>query len=401
MAAGTAASGRAETLLLEKMGYPGRKLSLTGLGRCNLTNSAPLEQFLEAFGPNGRFLRQAFMEFFSSDLVAFIEQLGVEIEMERSGRYFASGTRAHEITQHLTAWAQTCGATIRNDCPVTELALENGAVAGVKIGPKKTIPAAAVVIATGGLSYPDTGSTGDGYRLAEAVGHSIIPTRPALVPIETRGEIAPLLQGLSLRDVSVRLMVDDHVANELVGDLLFTHFGLSGPVILQMSRQVADALHSGKRVVISIDLLPAVDERTLEVRLLDSFNRLGTRQLKNILKELLPTSLVAVGLDTAGIPAEITGSQVTTSERRQLRRWLKDFCIDVTGHRSFDEAIITAGGVDLKEVDPRTMQSRLVKGLYFAGEVLDIDGPTGGYNLQAAFSTGRLAGQSAAIGDQG
>jgi hypothetical protein len=393
-----AASLGAETLLVEKMDRSGRKLSITGKGRCNLTNHAPLEQFLDAYGPNGKFLRQALMQFSNTDLVAFVESLGVPVELERSGRFFPSGNRAADITQALTKWTVDTGVSFRPNSAVTKLLVEDGLVTGVEVGSGKVTPAESVVLATGGLSYPETGSTGDGYLIAQTVGHNIVPPRPALVPIETKGDVAPRLQGLSLRDVGARLMIDDRCEASLVGDLLFTHFGLSGPVILYLSRQIVDALQTGSRVEIALDLVTAMDEKTLETRLLSSFNDMGKRELHNILEELLPVRLATVLLDAVDLSGNTTGSQVTTAERRRLRHVIKDFRLIVTGHRSWDEAIITAGGVSLDEVDPRTMQSRLVKGLYFAGELLDIDGPTGGYNLQAAFSTGRLAGQSAATG---
>ena len=396
LAAGTAKSLGAHTILLEKMDCPGRKLAITGKGRCNLTNHAPLEQFLEAYGPNGKFLRQALMQFSNTDLVAFVESLGVPVELERSGRFFPAGNQAADITQALTKWAVDTGVLIRPDSAVTELLIEQGRVTGVQVGHRKETPADSAVLATGGLSYPETGSTGDGYLLARAVGHNIVPPRPALVPVETKGDFAPRLQGLSLRDVGVRLMVNDRCEAGLVGDLLFTHFGLSGPVILYLSRQIVDALQLGSRIEIALDLLTAVDEKALETRLVTSFSEMGKRELHNILEELLPASLTAVVLDAVDLSGKTTGSQITAAERRRLRHVLKDFRLRVTGHRSWDEAIVTAGGVSLDEIDPRTMQSRLVKGLYFAGEVLDIDGPTGGYNLQAAFSTGRLAGRSAA-----
>jgi predicted Rossmann fold flavoprotein len=398
MAAGTAASLGSDTLLVEKMDRTGRKLSITGKGRCNLTNHAPLEQFLDAYGLNGKFFRQALMQFSNTDLVAFVESLGVPIELERSGRFFPSDNRADEITQALTKWATDKGVDIRPNSPATKLLVEDWRISGILAGARKETPAESVVLATGGMSYPETGSTGDGYLLARAVGHNIVPPRPALVPVETKGDIAPRLQGLSLRDVGARLMIDNRCEAGLVGDLLFTHFGLSGPVILYLSRQIVDALQTNSHIEIALDLVTAMDEKTLEARLLSSFNEMGKRELHNILEELLPTNLVTVLLDMIDLSGKTAGSQVTTAERRRLRHVLKDFRLRVTGHRSWDEAIITAGGVSLDEVDPRTMQSRLVKGLYFAGELLDIDGPTGGYNLQVAFSTGRLAGQSAAAG---
>ncbi len=396
IAAGEAAGRGAETLLLERMKSCGRKLSITGKGRCNLTNSASLADFLEAFGPNGKFLRQAFMAYFNSDLVAFIESLGVPIELERGGRYFPVDNNAPEIAQALARWAGRQGVTIRPNSQVTGLAFDDEKLSGLELKSGKKLPVDAVVVATGGLSYPGTGSTGDGYAWAEAVGHTVVPTRPALVPVETRGNLAQRLQGLSLRNVTATLLVDDQPQTTMLGEMLFTHFGLSGPIILQMSQLIVDALAARKEVAVSLDLKPGLDERKLEARLLRDFKSLGKKQFNTILKELLPSSLIPVCCDLCEIPPEATGNQITTAERRRLRKWLKDFRLEVSGYRSYDEAIITAGGIDLKEIDPRTMESKIVPGLYFAGEILDLDGPTGGYNLQVAFSTGWLAGRAAA-----
>jgi predicted Rossmann fold flavoprotein len=254
----------------------------------------------------------------------------------------------------------------------------------------------AVIVATGGASYPDTGSTGDGYCLAEAVGHKIVPIRPALVPIETAGDVAARLQGLSLRNVSLRVLVDGEVRAEMFGEMLFTHFGVSGPIILSLSRQIVDALRSGEGVTLSIDLKPALDEHKLDKRLLRDLDAFGKRQFRTLLEGLLPKSLIPVCIEQTAIPPDKVGGQVTAPERKRLAEWLKGFCLEVTGYRSFREAIVTAGGVDTLEVDPRTMESKLVAGLHFAGEVLDVDGDTGGYNLQAAFSTGWVAGCAAA-----
>jgi predicted Rossmann fold flavoprotein len=272
---------------------------------------------------------------------------------------------------------------------------------GVQVGggsraPGQVYRAGAVILATGGASYPATGSTGDGYRLAESVGHNIVPIRPALVPLETAGDVAPRLQGLSLRNVAVRLQVDGKKRAEGLGEMLFTHFGVSGPLVLSQSRQAVDALQRGQEVTLCIDLKPALDERKLDARLLRDLDTHGKRQFRTLLKDLLPQKLIPVCIDLTGIPPHKVAHQITAQERQRLRRWLKDFRLEVTGHRSFAEAIITAGGVDTRQVDPRTMASRLVKGLYFAGEVLDVDADTGGYNLQAAFSTGWVAGRAAA-----
>jgi len=412
MAAGQAAELGAETLLLEKMDRPGRKLRIAGKGRCNLTNVAPLSEFIAHFGANGRFLRQAFSQFFASDLVAFFEELGVSTVTERGGRVFpASGQacpelvlspvegrsrRAQDVVDALVRWVGERGVTLRTRSPVERLLVEEGRVVGVQVSRGRVYRADAVIIATGGASYPATGSTGDGYRLAESVGHAIVPIRPALVPLETAGDIAPRLQGLSLRNVTVRVWVNGKKQAEAFGEMLFTHFGVSGPIILSLSKQVVDALRLGQRVILSIDLKPALDERKLDARLLRDLDAHGKQQFRTLLKGLLPRKLIPVCIDLTGIPPDKVAHQITAQERKRLRTWLKDFRLEVTGYRPFTEALITAGGVDTREVDPRTMASRLVEGLYFAGEVLDVDADTGGYNLQAAFSTGWVAGRSAA-----
>ncbi|MBM3146137.1 MAG: aminoacetone oxidase family FAD-binding enzyme, partial [Chloroflexi bacterium] len=244
-----------------------------------------------------------------------------------------------------------------------------------------------------------TGSTGDGYEFARQAGHTITPIRPALVPLVTAGNIARDLQGLSLRNVSVTVWADGVKTDSAFGEMLFTHFGVSGPIILTLSREVVDALRAGKEIAISIDLKPALDEAKLDERLLRDIRESSNRQYQTLLKELLPKSLIPVCIALTGIPADKPGHQITAEERKRLRAWLKDFRLDVIGHRSFKQAIVTAGGVDTRQVDPKTMQSRLVVGLYFAGEVLDVDADTGGYNLQAAFSTGWVAGRSAVQDD--
>ncbi|MGB2769209.1 MAG: NAD(P)/FAD-dependent oxidoreductase [Candidatus Zixiibacteriota bacterium] len=404
MAAGQAAEQGAETLLLEKMYRPGRKLRITGKGRCNLTNVAPVSRFISHFGPNGRFLRQAFSRFFSSELVAFLDKLGIRTVTERGGRVFPVSDQAQGIVDALSAWARKSGVTLRPRSSVEGLLVEGKRVNGVRIGKGSTdqsiaervFRADAVIVATGGASYPITGSTGDGYRLAKSAGHTVVPIRPALVPLETAGETAPRLQGLSLRNVTIKVLIDGKKRAEAFGEMLFTHFGLSGPIILSLSRLIVDALRLHQRVILSIDLKPALDQRKLNERLLRDLEAHGKQKFRTLLKELLPAKLIPVCIDLTGIPPDKVGHQITAEERKGLRLWLKDFRLEVTGYRPFTDAIITAGGVDTKEVDPRTMASRLVEGLYFAGEVLDIDADTGGYNLQAAFSTGWVAGRSAA-----
>jgi predicted Rossmann fold flavoprotein len=400
MAAGQAAEQGAETLLLEKMDRPGHKLRITGKGRCNLTNVASLAESIAHFGPNGRFLRPAFYQFFNAELVAFFKALGVSTVTERGGRVFPLSDQAQDVVDALARWVGKRGVTLRTRSPVERLLVEKERVVGVKTT-GQVYRADAVVVATGGASYPATGSTGDGYRLAESVGHAIVPIRPALVPLETAplepaGDVALRLQGLSLRNVIAQVWIDGKKEAEAFGEMLFTHFGVSGPIILSLSKLVVDALRQGQRVHLAIDLKPALDHQKLDVRLLRDLDAHGKRQFHTLLKGLLPSKLIPVCTDLVGISPHKIAHQITAQERKRLQVWLKDFRLEVTGHRSFAEAIITAGGVDTREVEPHTMASRLVEGLYFAGEVLDIDADTGGYNLQAAFSTGWVAGRAAA-----
>ncbi len=398
MAAGQASLSGAQVILLEKMNRPGRKLAITGKGRCNLTNDTELSEFLAHFGQNGRFLRGAFHRFFVPELLEFFKQLGIQTVTERGGRIFPVSNDANEIVMALVNWAKATGVIIRPNTRVEQLVLAESRIGGVVVKNQnfttEKLKADAVIIATGGASYPGTGSTGDGYRLAKAVGHSIVPIRPALVPLVTAGNLAARLQGLSLKNVGVKVFSDNKKIADEFGEMLFTHFGLSGPVILTISKLAVDALNAQQKVRISIDLKPALDDQKLDLRLQRDFAQHGKMQFKTVLKELLPQKLIPVCLDQVKIPPDKTCNQITSEERRRLRLWLKNFTFDVIGHRGFDEAIITAGGVALNEVDSQTMQSKIVQGLYFAGEVLDIDADTGGYNLQAAFSTGWLAGQS-------
>jgi len=395
MAAGQAASLGAKTLLLEKMSSPGRKIFISGKGRCNITNNAPLLDFIRHFGPNGRFLRSAFHRFFAPELLAFFENRGVPTVTERGGRVFPASNLSQDVVDALSNWAKEHGVIIKTHMPVVRLLHAAGHVTGVST-PRGDYHAHNVVIATGGASYPGTGSTGDGYTLAQSVGHTIIPIRPALVPLTIGGKIPSLLQGLSLRNVNLSMWVDDKKAASAFGEMIFTHFGVSGPIVLSLSKRVVDALQQNYKVGIAIDLKPALDKSKLDARLLRDFDTLGKRQFQTIIKDLLPRKLIPVCITQTKIPAEKQGHQITSVERKRLLGWLKDFRLPVTGHRSFKQAIVTTGGVDIHEVDPRTMSSRIMAGLYFAGEVLDIDADTGGYNLQAAFSTGWLAGTSAA-----
>jgi len=396
MAAGQAASHGAKTLLLEKMDSPGRKLRITGMGRCNLTNTVNSEEFIAHFGPNGQFLRQVFSRFFNQDLIEFMERIGIETITERGGRVFPKEMDAKALTEELIDWVRTCGVEIVTKSAVERISAADGKVTGIHLRDGRSITCNQVIIATGGASYVGTGSTGDGFRMAEALGHTIVNTRPALVPLKTKGTTAQQLQGLPLRNVRISLFVNSKKANEMFGEMLFTHFGVSGPVMLTLSGEIVDALSKGKNVEISIDLKPALNEDQLDARLRRELDSHGKQMSATMLKRLMPIKMVPVCAELAGLAADKPCHQITAEERSRLLRWMKDFRLIINGHLPLEAAMITAGGVSLKEVDPRTMESRIVEGLFFAGEVLDLAADTGGYNLQEAFSTGWLAGRSAA-----
>ncbi len=403
MAGGQAASAGAQTLILEKMKLPGRKLGITGKGRCNLTNRSDVADSIAHFGKTGSFLRQAFARFFNEDLMALLVDLGVELVTQRGGRVFPASGRATDVVRALERWARSCGAQIRLQSTVSEVLIQDGSVVGVVCGGKKT-SCAAVILATGGASYPKTGSTGDGYAFAAAAGHTVVPIRPALVPLETAGderEGAKLegakLEGLTLRNIKARMFVDGKKVAEEFGELLFTSFGISGPVVLTLSGEAASALEEGRKVELSVDLKSALDERKLDGRLVRDITSRGKEDMASLVRGLVPRELVGVCLRQSGIPPDRKVCTVSAPERRRLLTWLKDFRLEVTRARPISEAIVTAGGVATGEVFPKTMESRLIRGLYVVGEVLDIQADTGGYNLQAAFSTGWIAGRAAAV----
>ena len=401
MAAGQAAAAGAEVLVLERMARLGTKLRITGKSRCNLTNMAAFDEFLAHFaflgseGESRYFLRNAFARFFAPDLVAFFEGLGVETVVERGERVFPASSDAHQVAEALAGFARQQGARVRFQSRVEDLLCEGGRVRGVSLQGGERISAGAVIVATGGASYPKTGSSGDGYKLADGVGHTIVPIRPALVPLVIAGPEPRAMMGLSLRNVEVSLLLDGVESARDFGEMLFTHYGVSGPIILTLSGPAVALLGRGQ-LEMSINLKPALSPEKLDARLLRDLDRYGKRAYRNVLKGLLPQKMIDVIVARTGIPPDKPAHQITSEERGRLRGLLHDFRLTVTGHRPLDEAIVTAGGVDTREVDPRTMASRLVRGLYFAGELLDVQADTGGYNLQAAFSTGYVAGQAAA-----
>ncbi|MBN2237962.1 MAG: NAD(P)/FAD-dependent oxidoreductase [Bacteroidales bacterium] len=393
LAAGRAAELGAKVLILEKMRLPGRKLLITGKGRCNITNDKPISEFIPHVFPNGRFLRTAFSSFFSEDIIQLLQSFGVESILERGGRYFPVSNKSKDVLDALLRWNEKFGVVIQTGMRVEKLLTENNEIHGLTAN-GQPFYAPKIILATGGKSYPATGSNGDGYELAKRVGHTIETPIPALVPIETRGNLAQSLQGLNLRNVKAVVWVNGKKLGEDFGEMLFTHFGLSGPIILTLSRIVVAELRKENEVKITVDLKPALDEQKLDARLLRDLNEHGKKKIGNIFRFWLPASMVPVFIDYLEMDPEKECHQVAAKERKIIRHLLKNLPFDVSHHRSFKEAIITAGGVVTSEISPKTMESKLIKGLYFAGEMIDLDAETGGYNLQIAYSTGWLAGNS-------
>ncbi|MBN2069898.1 MAG: NAD(P)/FAD-dependent oxidoreductase [Candidatus Krumholzibacteriota bacterium] len=397
LAAGRAAENGLKVLLLERNDRLGRKLAITGKGRCNLTNSAETERFIENFGKKGKFLYGAITRFSSGDLVRFFARLGVEMKEERGGRIFPASDKASTVVKALERYLRSNGVEIGLSSRVERIVAgaESGSVEGVILkNGGKVINTGKVILATGGKSYPATGSTGDGYTIAARLGHTIVGPRQGLVPFDTEDRFVRDLQGLSLDNVEVTVFTGGRKTASGFGDMLFTHFGVSGPLILTMSGQITDDLAAGKTVEISIDFKPALTGEKLDRRLIREFAASGTKYFRTVMKNLLPGRLIPVFIKMSGIAPEKRCNQMTSAERNSLAALLKDFRLTLKRPRPFEEAIITRGGIDLKEIDPRTMRSKLIKGLYFCGEVIDIDGNTGGYNLQAAFSTAWLAAEA-------
>ncbi len=419
MAAGRAAELGAEVLLLEKTERTGKKLLISGKTRCNLTNAKELGDFIGMYGENGRFLYPVFRRFFRDDLLSLLKRYGIETKVERGGRIFPASDDAGDVVSAFERYMADHGVRLLTGVRVTEIRQENGAVTGV-LAEGMFYPADAVVLAVGGASYPETGSSGDGYRMAATLGHTLVKLRPALVPlIVEEVERAKSMQGVSLRNVRLiayrcraeeipsLVLTRDYgrgiggkqppppVIESRMGEMMLTHFGIGGPVTLLMSLAIVDALEEGP-VSVSIDLKPALDEKKLRERLQRDFDQGGKRNYRNILKGLLPNKMVDPFLEMTGVPPDKPGNQISAEERERLLGLLKSLRFDIKSPLPMANAIVTAGGVSLNEIEPRTMASRLVKGLYFCGEVMDLDADTGGYNLQAAFSTGYVAGESAA-----
>ncbi|WP_163339080.1 NAD(P)/FAD-dependent oxidoreductase [Desulfopila sp. IMCC35008] len=395
MAAGTAAASGRKVLLLEKMETPARKIRITGKGRCNLSNSAELVEFMSHFGKSGKFLRQSFQQFFSGELVDFFQSRGLPVQHERGGRIFPAANDAPAVARVLIDWAKDCGVEFHTGERVSRLLIHDSEIRGVVAGGRE-YSARQVILATGGRSYPRTGSTGDGYRLAEQCGHTVIAPRPALVSLKTAKEQVRGLAKLNLRNISARLYINGSRKAQAFGELTFSGTGIGGPIILTLSTLAVDAIREKQRVAVHLDLKPALDDRKLDARLLRDLESRAKEPMESVLRGLLPQKMVPYCLREVEIAPEQIAGQLSAKLRKRLRTWLKDLRFDIIGHGSWEEAIVTAGGVKTSEVNPKTMESKRVKGLYIAGELLDIQADTGGYNLQAAFSTGWVAGQAAA-----
>ena len=400
MAALFSARAGARVTLLERNEKLGKKVYITGKGRCNCTNAAEMDAFMRVIFRNPRFMYAAFSKLDNRGLMALLEELGVPLKVERGDRVFPVSDKASDIINALQRALVRAEVEIRLNTRVSELMIENGACVGVRLEEGGSLPADAVIVSTGGVSYPSTGSTGDGYHFAEAAGHTVSALLPALVPIETRESWPANLMGLSLKNVRLSAWVkgakkEKRIYSEM-GEMLFTHFGISGPLVLTLSSLLPEDL-TGVRL--SIDLKPALDEATLEARLLRDFKAMSRKQLITVMDGLEPHSLAEQLLRLARLSPNMPVNSVTVEQRHELLNLLKSLPLTPQRLRDFNEAIVTRGGVEVRSVNPSTMESRLVRGLYFAGEVLDVDAQTGGFNLQIAWSTGALAGASAAEGD--
>ena len=386
------AAGRGlDVVLLEPNRMLGRKLRITGKGRCNVTNDCDAREFISAIPGDGRFLQSAIHKFGTSDTKALFEGLGVALKTERGNRVFPESDRADDIADALTKLARENGVRVLRERATRILTDEAGAVRAVSAGGGE-IECEAAVICTGGLSYPGTGSTGDGYRMARELGHTIRPCRPSLVPLESPDAWCREMQGFSLWNVELSAYEDEKLIYKALGEMLFTHFGVSGPLVLSAS---AHMRRFGEcRYRLSIDLKPGLDEKKLDARLLRDFEKYSNREFRNSLGDLAGRAMIPVLVELSGIPGDTRTNSVTRQQRAALAQLLKHFPVSLSGPRPIAEAIVTSGGVATTEVNPRTMESKLVPGLYFAGEVLDLDAYTGGYNLQIAWSTAFVAANS-------
>ncbi len=405
MSAVTSAENGNEVILLEKMEKLGKKLLITGKGRCNITNSAEMDEFMKNIPENSKFLYSSFSRFTNNDIISFLNKQGVATKVERGGRVFPVSDKAEDVLNAFLKKLKELNVTIKTNFEVTKILTEGSVSTGIegKINGKiEKIMADKIILTTGGKSYPVTGSTGDGYKMAKDLGHTITSLKPSLVPLTCKGESKRLcqeMQGLSLRNVKVKITENNKVIYEDFGEMLFTHYGISGPIILSASAVLIrykniDELLKENKVKIHIDLKPALDEEKLDNRILRDFEELKNKQFKNSLWLLLPKKMVEPMVSIIGIDPEKRINEITKEERKTIVKNLKNLELTINGFRGIEEAIVTKGGISIKEINPKTMESKLIQGLYFAGEIIDLDAFTGGFNLQIAWSTGYAAAQN-------
>ena len=405
MSAVTSAENGNEVILLEKMEKLGKKLLITGKGRCNITNSAEMDEFMKNIPENSKFLYSSFSRFTNNDIINFLNKQGVATKVERGGRIFPVSDKAEDVLNAFLRKLKELNVTIKTNFEVTKILTEGSVSIGIEgknNGKVEKLMADKIILTTGGKSYPVTGSTGDGYKMAKNLGHTITNLKPSLVPLTCNGTSKRLcqeMQGLSLRNVKVKITENNKVIYEDFGEMLFTHYGISGPIILSASAVLIrhkniDELLKENKVKIHIDLKPALDEEKLDNRILRDFEELKNKQFKNSLGLLLPKKMVEPMISIIGIDPEKRINEITKEERKTIVKNLKNLELIINGFRGIEEAIVTKGGISIKEINPKTMESKLIQGLYFAGEIIDLDAFTGGFNLQIAWSTGYAAAQN-------
>jgi predicted Rossmann fold flavoprotein len=393
MAAGRSAERGKKTLLLEKNDILGKKLLISGKGRCNITNAGDISEHLENFGKNGSFLRNAFSQVFNTHLMDFFKERGVPLKVEKGKRVFPRSDRSKDILNALREYLDEGEVELLLKNEVKDIIVGEGKKK-VVLSNGAAYKADSVAVCTGGRSYPETGSTGFGFGIAEKLGHDVIPPTPALVPLVAESNLPKSWQGLSLKNVEVTVICDGRKKSKRLGDMLFTHFGLSGPIILDISAEVFNLSKLKKDVRVSINLKPALDKGTLDKRLVREFSKHSNKILKNVLQELLPLGMIDGFVKLCGLDPNKKVNQLSKEERKRIIEKLTGLEFKIRGTRPIGEAVVTRGGVDTKEINPKTMESRLIQGLFFAGEVIDVDASSGGYNMQAAFSTGYLCGDN-------